>query len=146
METDVHCITHSRKFPANQGKRQNFDPSILPYKFGLIFMRMKQKKKFLKKKIQNGRFFKMAVFQNRQFSKIFRENFTDQSLSQQDSLTRSPLMQLNLCGCEAVGYRGKKRLKTQKMLFLPVFAFMSQTASRPYRLSYIKGLRINQSY
>ena len=29
---------------------------------------------------QNGRFFKMAVFQNRQFSKFFRENFTDRSL------------------------------------------------------------------
>ena len=27
-----------------QGKHQNFDPSILPYKFGLIFMGMKQKK------------------------------------------------------------------------------------------------------
>ena len=26
---------------------------------------------------QNGRFFKMAVFQNRQFSKFFCENFTD---------------------------------------------------------------------
>ena len=29
-----------------------------------------KKKFFLKKKIQNGRFFKMAVFQNHQFSKI----------------------------------------------------------------------------
>ena len=33
-----------------------------------------------KKKIQNGRFSKMAIFQNRQFSKFFRENFTDSSL------------------------------------------------------------------
>ena len=32
---------------------------------------------FFKKKIQNGRFFEMAVFQNRQFSKIFCENFKD---------------------------------------------------------------------
>ena len=30
-----------------------------------------KKKKTLKKKIQNGQFFKMAVFQNRQFSKLF---------------------------------------------------------------------------
>ena len=52
-------------------KRQNFDPFILLYKFGLIFIKMKQKK------IQNGRFFKMAVFQNRHFSKIFYENFID---------------------------------------------------------------------
>ena len=68
-------IMHSKKFPENQGKRQNFNPSILPYKFGLIFMRIKQKKK-----IQTGRFSKMAIFQNRQFSKIFRENFTGSSL------------------------------------------------------------------
>ena len=66
------------EFSGNQGKRQNFDPSILPYKFGLILMGMKQKN--LKKKIQNGRFFKMAIFQNRQFSKKIRENFTDWSL------------------------------------------------------------------
>ena len=50
-------ITHSKEFAGNQGKCQNFGPSILPYKFGLIFMRVKQKK------------FKMAVFQNGRFSK-----------------------------------------------------------------------------
>ena len=38
---------------------------------------MKQKKIFLKKKIQNGWFFKLSVFQNLQFSKFFRKNFTD---------------------------------------------------------------------
>ena len=73
---------HSKEFAGNQGKRQNFDPSILPYKFGLILKKMKPKKKNLKKKIQNGRFFKMVVFENRQFSKFFRENFTDSSLGQ----------------------------------------------------------------
>ena len=57
------------KFAGNQGKRQNFVPSILPYKFGLIFMRMKEKKIFFE---QNGRFFKMAGFQNHQFSKFHR--------------------------------------------------------------------------
>ena len=73
---------HTKKFPGNQGKRQNFDQSILPYKFGLIFIKMNQKKYFfLKKKIQNGRFFKMAVFQNRQFLRFFQENFTDGSLA-----------------------------------------------------------------
>ena len=35
---------------------------------------------FFEKKIQNGRFSKMAIFQNRQFSKFFHENFTDSSL------------------------------------------------------------------
>ena len=57
-------------FPGNQGKRQNFYPSILPYKFGLIFMRMKQKKK-IKKKIQNVRFFKIANSRNL-FAKILQ--------------------------------------------------------------------------
>ena len=40
----------------------------------------KKKFFFFWKKIQNGRFSKMAIFQNRQFSKFFRENFTDSSL------------------------------------------------------------------
>ena len=39
----------ARNFLENQEKHQNFDPSILPYKFGLIFIGMKQKKFFLKK-------------------------------------------------------------------------------------------------
>ena len=70
-----------RNFLETREKNQNFDSSNLPYKFGLIFIKMKQNFFFfLKKKIQNGRFFKMAVFQNRQFSKFFRENFTDWSL------------------------------------------------------------------
>ena len=31
---------HSKEFSGNQGKHQNFNPSIIPYKFGLIFMGM----------------------------------------------------------------------------------------------------------
>ena len=31
-------IMHSKEFSGNQRKHQNFDPSILPNKFGLIFM------------------------------------------------------------------------------------------------------------
>jgi hypothetical protein len=63
-------IPHSKEFSGNQGNHQNFDPSILPYKFGLIFKGMKQKKCFFfEKKIQNGRLkkneiFKIANFQN----------------------------------------------------------------------------------
>ena len=65
-------MTHSKEFSGNQGKHQNFDPSILPYKFGLIFMGMKQKKKNIffeeKKKskwpiFQNGRFSKSPIFE-----------------------------------------------------------------------------------
>ena len=44
MYTVYRNITHSKEFSGNQGKHQNFDPSILPYKFGLILMGMKQKK------------------------------------------------------------------------------------------------------
>jgi hypothetical protein len=57
---------HSKEFAGNRGKRQNFDPSSLPYKFGLIFMRIKQKKKFFLKKKK----FKMADFSKWPFFKI----------------------------------------------------------------------------
>ena len=72
---------HSKEFSGNKGKHQILDPSILPYKFGPIFMGMNRKKKSLKKN------YKMAVFQNENghFSKspilkIFCENCTDWSL------------------------------------------------------------------
>ena len=65
-------ITHSKEFSGNQGKHQNFDPSILPYKFGLIFMGMKQKKFFFFRK-KNSKWPTQINwdFQNRQFSKNF---------------------------------------------------------------------------
>ena len=60
------------EFSGNQGKHQNFDPSILPYKFGLIFMRMKQKQFFFfGKKIQNGRLKKTVIFKIANSQKIF---------------------------------------------------------------------------
>ena len=69
-------MRNSKEFSGNQGKHQNFDPSILPYKFGLIFMGMKQKLFFFfLKKIQNARlkkkkdFFKIDNSQNN-FAKI----------------------------------------------------------------------------
>ena len=62
----LHCyITHSKKFPGNQGKRQNFDPSILPYKFGRIFIKIKQKKNFFFEEKNS----KWPIFQNGRFSK-----------------------------------------------------------------------------
>ena len=71
----LHCIT---QYYAYQGI---FWKPGKTSKFEIIFIGMKKKKKKkLKKKIQNGRFSKMAIFQNRQFSKFFRENFTDSSL------------------------------------------------------------------
>ena len=43
--TTIPVESHSKEFSGNQGKHQNFDLSALPYKFGLILMGMKQKKK-----------------------------------------------------------------------------------------------------
>ena len=61
--------------------RENFDPSILPYKFGLILMGMKQKvQKKVQKKNSKWPTQKNDVFQNRQFSKKKFENFMDPSL------------------------------------------------------------------
>ena len=51
---------HSKEFPGNQGKTQIYNASSLPYKFGLIFMRMKEKKN-CRKKIQNGHFSKSPI-------------------------------------------------------------------------------------
>ena len=55
-------MLHSKEFSGNQGKHQNFDPTILPYKFGLIFMGMKQKNS--KWPTQKTEFFKIANSQN----------------------------------------------------------------------------------
>ena len=52
------------EFSGNQGKHQNFDPSIVPYKFGLILMGMKQKK--IGKKLEKNSdffFFFQKIFQ-----------------------------------------------------------------------------------
>ena len=53
---------HTYSFTVNQGNHQKFDPSLLHYKFWMIFMGMKQKKKFEKKK------FKMADSKKLSFS------------------------------------------------------------------------------
>ena len=53
------------------------DTFLLTYKCWLIFMAMKQKFFFWKKKMQNGRLKKKVIFQLRQFSIYFFENFMD---------------------------------------------------------------------
>ena len=59
QETDVQGIFWK------PGKTSNFDLSILPYKFGLIFMGMKQKKR----KIIQKKKFKIADSKKVSFSK-----------------------------------------------------------------------------
>ena len=59
---------------------QNFGPSLLTNKLWLIFMGKKQKKFFFWKKNSKWPTQKKCIFQNRQFSKFFCENFTDGSL------------------------------------------------------------------
>ena len=55
---------HSKEFAGKQERHQIFDPFILPYKFGLIFIKMKQKKIFFEEKK-----FKMADFSKWRFLK-----------------------------------------------------------------------------
>ena len=81
----IHCITlyyAHQEISWKPGKTSKFRLIHSTIQIWTDFHKNEAKKKifFLKKKIQNGRFFKMAVFQNRQFSKFFRENFTDRSL------------------------------------------------------------------
>ena len=52
---------HSKAFSGNQGKHQNFNASILPYKFGLIFMGMKQTKIFWEKKFKMANSKKLVI-------------------------------------------------------------------------------------
>ena len=131
----------------NHDNHKIWVPSILTHNLWLIFLGMKQKKKFffMQKKIQNGRFFKMAVFQNRQFSKFFvkmswigpwvcRINWCE------GHWCSSTYMVVRLSDIRAK--TGKKCIFCVFRLFLP----LCRTASRPYRLSYINALRINQSY
>ena len=69
----------------NQGIHQNFNKSLLTYKCWLIFMRMKQKKFFFfEKKKSKWPTQKKVIFQLRQFSKFFHENFMDWSLGWQN--------------------------------------------------------------
>ena len=58
-ECEKNGSTVSKEFYGNQGKYQNFYPSVLPYKFGRIFMGMKH---FFFK-------FKMADLKKLKFSK-----------------------------------------------------------------------------
>ena len=78
--TRVQNVCPGWKTAENQVNHQNFDPILLTKKLWPFNMRMKQFF-FYSEKIN----FKMAakkklIFQNRQFSKFFRENFLDWSL------------------------------------------------------------------
>ena len=52
VHTLYNVILRIKEFSGNQGNHQNFDPSIITYKFGLILMGMKQKKNKLKNKLK----------------------------------------------------------------------------------------------
>ena len=51
---------HSKNFPGNQGKCQNFNPSVQPYK-GLIFIFEEKNSKW--SIFQNGRFSKSPILE-----------------------------------------------------------------------------------
>ena len=80
--------------------------------------------------------FKMAVFQNRQFSNFFHVNFTDWSLGNRIDWCKghwcsSTYMVLRLSDIRAK--TGKKCI----FCFFRLFLSLCQTASQPYRLSCI---------
>ena len=68
--TVLHIFRQVLFWAGNQGNHQNFDPSLLTNKLWLVFMGMKKKKSKSKWPTQ-----KNNVFQNRQFSIFFCENF-----------------------------------------------------------------------
>ena len=79
----VHCITFyyaQQEISWKPGKMSKFQLIHSTIQIWTDYHENEAKKKKLKKKIQNGRFFKIAVFQNRQFMRFFRENFTDRAL------------------------------------------------------------------
>ena len=55
-------IKHSKEFAGNQGNHQNFDPSLLAYKYWLMFMGIEQKNlkllscQYLLKKVSKQKF------------------------------------------------------------------------------------------
>ena len=79
--TVLHIFRQVLVWAENQFNHQNSEKSLLSYKLSLISIGMKQKKYFfLKRKIQNGRLEKTPIFQLRQFSIFFCENFMNWSL------------------------------------------------------------------
>ena len=139
-------ITHSMEFSENQGKHQNFDPSILPYKFGLILMGMKQKKNFfLKKKIQNGRLKKTEFFNSANSQYFFVK------ISWIDSwVSRIDWCEGHWCDSIYMAVRlSDISSKTGKKCIFGVFRLflcLCWTASKPYRLSHVNALRFNQFF
>jgi hypothetical protein len=57
--TVLHIFAQVLFWAGNQGNHQNVDPSVLPYKSGLIFEGMNQKKLFFSKKVKMA---KIACF------------------------------------------------------------------------------------
>ena len=127
----------------NQGNHQNFEKSLLFHKSGLIFIGIKQIFFFFWKKK-----FKMAHSKKTSFSSSANSQYFFMKISWigpwVGRIERRALVWLNLYGREAVWHKLKNRQKT--LIFFCQFLSLCQTASRPYRLSHINALRINQSY
>ena len=132
---------HSKECACCQGNHQNFEPSLLSKTLtfmGMIFFIFeKQKTKWPTQK--------NWVFQNHKFSKNFAK------ISENGSwISRIDWCVGHWCGSTYVVVRlsdisskpGKKCIYGAFRLFLS----LCRTASRPYRLSHINPLCINQSY
>ena len=78
--TVLHINRRVLVWAENQGNHQNFEKSLLPYKLSLILIAVKQKKIFFfEGKNSKWRTKKKLIFQLRQFSIFFCENFMDWS-------------------------------------------------------------------
>ena len=142
--TVYRYITHSKKFAGKQGRHEIFAPSILPYIFGLIFIRMKQFFFFFEVKKKNS---KWPIFQNGRFSKLpIRKIFLWKFHRLVLGLVRlidqysSTYMVVRMFDIRAK--TGKKCIFCVFKLFLLLY----QTPSRPYRFGYIIAIHINQFY
>ena len=82
MYTGDRNVWDGRFFAGNQSNHQNLENSLLTNKLWCVFLRIKQKKRFIffLKKISKWPAQKKCIFQNHQSSKKFCENFWDWSL------------------------------------------------------------------
>ena len=100
-----HISIHPPDFSENQGNHQNFEKSLVPHKWWLIWVRMKQKKIFFEKKKIKMAVSKKLLFSSPPILNFFCENFRYWSLGLYNELMQRALMWLNLFGRQAVRHK-----------------------------------------
>ena len=150
LETWIYTHAHLWFPPSflavNHHYNKNWVQSILTHNLWLIFMGMKQKKFFFEK-IK----FKMADLKKRSFFKIANSQYFFVKISWSGPwVSRIHWCEGHWYGSTYMAVRlSDISSKTgKKCIFCVFWPFLSlcRAASRPYRLSPINALRINQSY